>query len=89
MLIFAIFILLIYFACPLAGKAALLLANTVLPDPIPYVDEIIMWIGLLKDLSRLMDIAFYVRTHKETIKKVLIGVGIGLGILILLIFVIG
>lgn len=85
MVILAIIILSIYFVCPIVGKIALLLANMVLTDPIPLVDEIIMWVGLLMDLSRLMDVAEFVRTHKETIKKALLGVGVGLGILLLLI----
>lgn len=83
--IFAIIILSIYFVCPIIGKIALLLANTVLPDPIPFVDEVIMWIGLLMNLSRLMDIAMFIREHKQTVKKVLAGIGIILGIFILLI----
>ena len=87
MLILAIIILSIYFVCPLIGKLALLLANMVLPDPIPFVDEIIMWVGLLMDLSKLMDIAIFIRTHAKTIKKVLIRICYGFGILLLLAFI--
>lgn len=65
--IVAIIVLAIYLACPLIGKIALLLANTVLPDPLPFVDEIIMWIGLLMNLSRLMSIAEFVQKHKKMI----------------------
>lgn len=86
-LILAVIILSIYFVCPLIGKLALLLANTVLTDPIPFVDEIIMWVGLLMDMSKLMDIAMFIRTHEHTIKKVLSWIGIGFGILLLLAFI--
>lgn len=57
-------IIAIYLVCPLVGKIALLLANTILPDPVPFVDEFIMWVGLFIHLSRLMWIAEFVRTHK-------------------------
>lgn len=65
--IVAIIVLAIYLACPLVGKIALLLVNTVLPDPLPFVDEIIMWIGLLINLSRLMSIAEFIQNHKKMV----------------------
>lgn len=69
-LIIAIIILVIYLACPLIGKALLLFVNTVIQDPIPFVDEIIMWIGFLSNLSRTLEVAAFTRKHKATIKKV-------------------
>lgn len=65
--IIAVIILSIYLVCPIIGKCALLLANTILPDPVPFVDEFIMWIGLFAHLSRLMRIADFVRTHKKAV----------------------
>lgn len=67
MVIVAVLILAIYLASPIVGKIALLLVNTVLPDPIPFVDEIIMWIGLIMNLIRLMEIAEFIREHKKAI----------------------
>ena len=64
MFVAAIMIISIYLVCPIVGKIALLLANTILPDPVPFADEFIMWIGLFAHLSRLMNIAEFVRTHK-------------------------
>lgn len=68
-LIIALIILVIYLASPLIGKAVLLLINTVIHDPIPFIDEIIMWIGLLQHLDRALCIADYIRDHKKAIKK--------------------
>lgn len=65
MVIVAIMILSIYFVCPIIGKIALLLANTVLPDPMPFVDEFIMWVGLFAQLSRLLRMAEFIRTHRS------------------------
>lgn len=82
MLIAALVIMSIYLVCPIVGKIALLLANTILPDPIPFVDEFIMWVSLLVHLSRLMSIAEFVRTHKV----ICITASIILLILIILLF---
>lgn len=83
MIVAAIFIICIYLVCPIVGKIALLLANTILPDPLPFVDEFIMWIGLLTHLSRLMDIAEFVRTHKTAVTVGAIALAL---LLILIIF---
>lgn len=84
-LIVALVLLVIYLLSPLVGKIALLFVNTVLPDPIPYIDEIIMWLGLLQHLERALYIAEFINEHKETIKKVVIIIG---AIILLLIFLV-
>lgn len=70
----AIVILGIYLTCPIVGKIALLLANSVLPDPIPFVDEFIMWIGLFAHLSRLLRVAEFIRDHKRVLTLALVAV---------------
>lgn len=67
MLIIGIAVILIYLVCPIVGKLALLLVNTVLPDPIPFVDEIIMWLGLMIHLSHLYELAEFISEHKKQI----------------------
>lgn len=84
-LIVALVLLVIYLLSPLVGKIALLFVNTVLPDPIPYIDEIIMWLGLLQHLERALYIAEFINEHKETIKKVAIIIG---AIILLLVFLV-
>ncbi len=87
MLILAIVVLIIYLCCPIIGKVILLALNTFLPDPIPFVDEIIMWLGLCMNLAKfgvfISDItekAFsYIKMHKN------IFIAIGIIILVLLI----
>lgn len=79
MILVSIIIMGIYITSPIIGKIALLLANMVLPDPIPFVDEFIMWIGLFTHLSRLMDVAEFIRNHK---------VGVMVGVIILMLILI-
>ena len=63
-IIVSVFVILIYLACPLIGKIALLVVNTIVPDPIPFADEFIMWVGLLHNLSKTARIALYIKEHK-------------------------
>lgn len=44
----------IYCVLPLPIQIPLLLLNTMLPDPIPYIDEIIMYGSTVKKLVRLL-----------------------------------
>lgn len=67
LIIAVIMILLIYSACPLMIKIVLLIANSIVPDPIPFVDEFIMWIGLFIHISRLMRVTEFVYMHKKFI----------------------
>ena len=83
-IIIAIVIVVIYLASPLVGKAVLLLINTVIHDPIPFIDEIIMWIGLLHHLDQALCVADYIRDHKKTIIKIAIFVGIAIILMVLL-----
>ena len=62
--IVSVLVILIYLACPLLGKVALLVVNMVVPDPIPFVDEFIMWVGLLHNLLKVTKIALFIREHK-------------------------
>lgn len=40
-------VLLIYWVCPKYLKAVIFIINLLLPDPIPFVDEVVMAAGLL------------------------------------------
>lgn len=68
----SIFVLGIYFISPLIGKIALLIVNTILPDPIPYADEIIMWLGLLTKLSFLANLAIFIAKFKYLLMLVFV-----------------
>lgn len=54
----------IYFALPLAVQLILFAINAVVPDPIPYLDEIIMVGGILSKLKKLDDIEDFISEHK-------------------------
>ncbi len=87
-IIVAIMILSIYMACPLVGKIALLVANSIIPDAIPFVDELIMWIGLFSHLVRLMRVSEFVSAHKKTIRLfVCLFVGFAIGFIVVCFFV--
>lgn len=45
----------IYFVLPLAVQLVLFVINAIVPDPIPYLDEIIMVGGILSKLKKLDD----------------------------------
>lgn len=40
--------LLIYMAVPMLGKIVLFVLNIFVPDPLPYIDEIVMFLGLVR-----------------------------------------
>lgn len=69
----------IYLVCPFWVKPILLLINTIIPDPIPFVDEVIMWGGLLSKLATLGRISEFVSENKK------MSIVIGFGIIIVLI----
>ena len=54
----------IYFALPLAVQLILFAINAIVPDPIPYLDEIIMGGGILSKLKKLDDIEDFISEHK-------------------------
>ena len=53
----------IYFVLPLAVQLILFAINAIVPDPIPYLDEIIMVGGILSKLKKLDDIEAVSYTH--------------------------
>ena len=50
----------IYFVLPLAVQLILFAINAIVPDPIPYLDEIIMVGGILSKLKKLDDIEDFI-----------------------------
>lgn len=64
----------IYFALPLAVQLILFAINAIVPDPIPYLDEIIMVGGILSKLKKLDDIEDFISEHK--VLSCIIAVGI-------------
>lgn len=73
--------LLIFIACPLIGKLILLVLNVIVPDPLPYIDEIVMIgstagnvLGAVSKADKLID---FISEHKV--------VGVILGIVLILI----
>lgn len=67
----------IYVALPLWAKLVVLVINSFFPDPIPVLDEVLMFSATIRDIIRIykgMKIAEWIRMHK--ILSICIGIGI-------------
>ena len=75
LIVFYIIFIMIFLASPLLGKLILLVINLFIPDPIPYIDEVIMSASTLHNLSSVISIW---ENHKGL---VILGVIVGIIIL--------
>ncbi len=64
----------IYCVLPLPIQIPLLLLNTMLPDPIPYIDEIIMYGSTVKKLVRLGNTLQWISEHKALTVAIIVGI---------------
>jgi hypothetical protein len=64
----------IYFVLPLAVQLILFAINAIVPDPIPYLDEIIMVGGILSKLKKLDDIEDFISEHKVLFCIIAVGI---------------
>ncbi len=74
----------IYVSLPLPLQFIVLLLNTKIPDPIPYIDEIIMYGAFLKKLiavARIEECLEWIEEHK--LISILIGISVITVIIIL------
>ena len=81
MLLYNIIIIgvLVYLILPLPLQFVVLLLNTAFPDPIPYLDEIIMYASFIKKLLKYQHIMEWIQEHKTFVAA------IGIGVLIVII----
>lgn len=56
--------LLVYVAVPIRTKIVLFIINLFLPDPMPYVDELIMAGNIVLNLVKAIKIIEFVNEHK-------------------------
>lgn len=75
---------LIYVVLPMPLQLVVLILNTAIVDPIPYVDEIIMYASFIKKLARYGRMIEWAEEHKTLLT--VIGVGIVVVILIILFY---
>ena len=61
--IIAVIIMLVYFAAPIPIKLIMLGVNLILPDFIPYVDEILMVAGVLIHIMKRLNILSFIVNH--------------------------
>lgn len=58
----------VYVACPLILQLPLMIANFLIPDPIPFLDEIIMVGGIISKLFFLDDLRYFPDALEDFIK---------------------
>ena len=59
---------LVYLVLPLPLQFIFLILNTAIPDPIPYLDEIIMYASFIKKLLKYQQAYEWIQDHKTLIK---------------------
>lgn len=59
-----------YIAMPLIGKLVLMVINAFITDPLPYIDEIIMFFSMGKHLTKLEDMVTHIQLHKVAYKRI-------------------
>ena len=59
----------IYFCCPFPIQLLLMIGNVFIPDPIPFLDEIIMVGGIISKLYFLENLSWYVHSFWKSTKK--------------------
>lgn len=78
-IILYIFLIGIFCIAPLPVQFVMLIANTFIPDPIPFLDEMIMYISFAKKLASLGRKIEFIEDHP--VISALLGVGIIGGII--------
>ena len=53
-----------YFALPFPIQLIIFAINAIVPDPFPYVDEIIMVGGIISKISFLDNVGYFISEHK-------------------------
>lgn len=56
--------IMVYLALPFPAQIVVLLFNTIIPDPIPFVDEIIMYGSAMQKYARAVSILEWITNHK-------------------------
>ena len=62
----------VYFISPLHVRLLIFLANFLMPDPIPILDEVIMIAGIIGKLNFLVTIGEFISEHKKAILNIII-----------------
>lgn len=75
---------LVYLCLPFPIQLIFLLLNSFFPDPIPYIDEIIMYAGIMKKIINAVNVIDWIEEHP----KIAIIIGSVLLILIIVLLVI-
>lgn len=84
-LIILMFFAFIYVALPLWAKLLFFILNSFVPDPIPVVDEVFMFVSMINDIAKIFKviaIAQWIRIHRKLLLQM--GIAIILFIVIVL-----
>lgn len=66
---------LIYICLPWYFQSAVWLVNLFIPDPIPFLDEVIMFVPIAYKIKKIIDISEFLRKY-GIVLAVLLGIGI-------------
>ena len=66
---------LVYICLPWYVQSAVWLVNLFIPDPVPFLDEIIMFVPIAYKIKRIIDISEFLRKY-GIVLAVLLGIGI-------------
>ena len=56
--------MIVYMAFPIKAKIVIMLLNFFLPDPIPWVDEFIMLVGIVAKMDKAVRVWEFITRHK-------------------------
>lgn len=74
---------LIYICMPWYVQSAVWLVNLFIPDPIPFFDELIMFVPIAYKIKRIFDISEFLRKY-----GIVLAVLLGIGIIVLIVCII-
>lgn len=73
----------VYIGLPWYIQSAVWLVNLFIPDPIPFLDELIMFVPIAYKVKRIFDVSEFLRKYGKVLAAFL-----GIGIIALIIFMI-
>lgn len=62
-IILYMFIVCVYIVSPLGGRILIFLINMIIPDPFPYIDEVLMFAGIVSKAIFVMKVEEFLEEH--------------------------
>lgn len=75
-----VIVALVYICLPWYLQTGVWLVNLFIPDPIPFLDEVIMFVPIAYKIKRIIDISEFLRKY-----GIVLAVSLGIGIIALIV----